>query len=160
IVPAGSGEAVLKKVHGIFSQYYEAHCLDKTKPYDGISKMLQRLKNSGVKTAVATNKDHVFSVKLIKDFFGGNIDCVCGRRDGIPKKPDPYIVNLLIQQLNADKSETLYVGDSNVDMETALNSQLDSCGVLWGFRTEKELLESGARHIAENADKLWDLIMN
>lgn len=160
IVPVNSDEAAVKRVHDIFSQYYEAHCLDKTKPYDKIPEMLKKLKSCGVKTAVATNKDHMFSVKLINDFFGSNVDFVCGRKDGFPKKPDPYIVNLLIERLNAEKKETLYVGDSNVDMETALNAHLDSCGVLWGFRTKKELLESGAKHIAGNAEQLLDLIIS
>lgn len=159
IVPEGCDESALQKVHDVFSKYYEVHCLDKTKPYHHIPEMLERLKNSGIKTAVATNKDHSFSVKLVKDFFGGNIDFVCGRKDGFPKKPDPYIVNLLIRHLNADKSLTLYVGDSNVDMETAANAGLDSCGALWGFRTERELLESGAVYVASDADMLHDLIM-
>lgn len=159
IVPKGISQSDMQKVHTLFSQYYEAHCIDKTKPYDNIPEMLKKLKNSGVKTAVATNKDHVFSVKLIKDFFGDDIDFVCGRKDGFPKKPDPYIVNTLIEQLNAVRKETLYVGDSNVDMETAINANLDSCGVLWGFRTEKELMESGAKHIAADANQLYDLIM-
>lgn len=159
IVPKDCTRSDTEKVHTIFSQYYNLHCFDKTKPYDHIPQMLKKLKAAGIKIAVATNKDHVFSVKLVKDFFGDSIDFVCGGKEGIPKKPDPYVVNALIQQLNAVKSETLYVGDSNVDMETAINAHLDSCGVLWGFRTEKELLESGAKHIAASADSLYDLIM-
>ncbi len=158
IVPEGSDENAIKKVHDCFAKYYDAHCLDKTKPYDGISEMLRKLHEQGIKTAVASNKDHAFSVKLIKDFFGDNIDFVCGRKDGFPKKPDPYLVNVLINLLNADKKDTLYVGDSNVDMETAANAGLESCGVLWGFRNEAELLESGAMHIAKSSEELYDLI--
>lgn len=158
IVPSGCTKENSEKVHCLFSEYYGGHCVCKTKPYDGIAEMLSALKKKGIKTGVATNKDHGFSVKLVKDFFGDNVDVVCGRKDGFPKKPDPYSVNLIIEQFGADRESVLYVGDSNVDMETAKNAGLDSCGVLWGFRTKKELEESGAVHIADSAEDLYFLI--
>ena len=159
ICPKEADELTLKKVHDRFSEYYGAHCLDKTKPYDGISKMLCVLKEHGVKTGVVTNKDHAFSVKLIEDFFGDKISIVRGREDGFPKKPDPYSVNNVIERLVANKKDVIYVGDSNVDMETAINAGVASCGVLWGFRTEKELIESGAVHIAGRPEELLEIIL-
>lgn len=158
ICPDGTDDAVLEKVHRVFSEYYGAHCFDKTKPYEGIGEMLSELKKRGIKTGVVTNKDHSFSVKLIKDFFGDNIVIVRGREDGIPKKPDPYSVNYVMERLGADKKDVLYVGDSNVDMETAINAGVDSCGVLWGFRTKKELTDSGAVHIAGSPEELLEII--
>lgn len=158
ILPAGSDSVLCDKAHGLFSEYYSVHSTDKTKPYDGICSLLSRLKADGVKTAVATNKDHDFSVSLINTFFGDNIQVICGRKNGIPKKPDPFSVNHIMKQFEADKSETLYIGDSNVDMETARNAGLDSCGVLWGFRTETELRESGANYIAKTPDELYRII--
>lgn len=158
ILPDGSGRELCNKAHKIFSEYYSSHSMDKTKPYDGICDMLDKLSAEGIKTGVATNKDHAFSERLIQTFFGDTIQAVCGRKDGIPKKPDPFSVNYIIKQLSADKAETLYVGDSNVDIVTAANAGLSSCGVLWGFRTEKELRESGARFIAANPDELYQII--
>lgn len=87
ICPKDTDDSQLEKVHSAFSEYYGAHCLDKTKPYSGISEMLSELKKKAVKTGVVTNKDHSFSVKLVEDFFGGNIDIVRGREDGFPKNP-------------------------------------------------------------------------
>ncbi len=81
------------------------------------------------------------------------------RSDGFPKKPDPYLVNYVIDRFDADKKDILYVGDSNVDMETAINAGVDSCGVLWGFRTKKELSDSGALYIADSPKELLDIIL-
>ncbi|MCM1055639.1 MAG: HAD family hydrolase [Bacteroides sp.] len=159
ICPKGSGEELTERVHKAFSEYYGAHCLDKTEPYEGIEDMLSELKSAGVVSGVVTNKDHDFSLKLINDFFGDNIDIVCGRRDGFPKKPDPYSVNYVIERLGADKKDVIYAGDSNVDMETAKNAGLASCGVLWGFRTEKELRDSGARYTAAVPADLLNIII-
>lgn len=158
ILPNGSDIDVRNRVHKLFSEHYSSNSMDKTKPYDGICDLLAKLKADGIKTGVASNKDHSFSEILVKSFFGDTIQAVCGRKDGAPKKPDPFSVNYIIERLNANKSESLYVGDSNVDMETASNAGLDSCGVLWGFRSERELRESGAKFIAKNPDELYQII--
>ena len=159
LCPKNIGEQEENKVHSLFSDYYGAHCFDNTKPYDGILEMLSELKKNGIKTGVVSNKDHSYSVKLVEDFFKDNIGIVCGRKDGFPKKPDPYLVNYVIDRFDADKKDILYVGDSNVDMETAINAGVDSCGVLWGFRTKKELSDSGALYIADSPKELLDIIL-
>lgn len=158
ILPVGSAQELCDKARSLFSEYYSSHSTDKTRPYSGICDLLSRLTDTGIKIGVATNKDHDFSESLIHTFFGNKVSVVCGRKDGTPKKPDPFSVNHIIETLRAEKSKTLYVGDSNVDMETAYNAGLDSCGVLWGFRTEKELRESGARFIAATPDELYQII--
>ena len=158
ILPVGSSQELCDKAHRLFSEYYSAHSTDKTHPYNGICELLSRLANDGIKIGVATNKDHEFSESLVHTFFGNSVDTVCGRKEGTPKKPDPYSVNYIIEKLGAEKSKTLYVGDSNVDMETAQNAGLDSCGVLWGFRTEKELRESGARYIVKTSEELYQIV--
>lgn len=160
IVPDGCGDEDREKVHNLFSEYYGSHCRDKTKPYEGVVSLLQKLKNDGIKTAVATNKDHSFSVELINDFFGDTVDLVVGRKDGFPKKPDPYAVNYIMDKLGVQKCDVLYVGDSNVDMQTAINAGVCSCGVLWGFRTEKELTESGASHLAASPEELYKIAVD
>lgn len=157
IIPEGCSDEDRKKVHELYSENYGKHCCDNTKPYEGIAELLRNLKNNGIMTAVATNKDHSFSVELVKEFFDSSIDIVVGRKDGFPKKPDPYAVNYILNELGIDKSDTLYVGDSDVDMQTALNAGVCSCGALWGYRTERELTESGACHIAASAEELYHI---
>lgn len=158
ILPAESGHELCDKAHSFFSEYYSSHSTDNTCPYNGICDLLARLAADGIKIGVATNKDHDFSERLVHTFFGDKVSVVCGRKDDTPKKPDPFSVNYIIEKLGAEKSKTLYVGDSNVDMETAHNAGLDSCGVLWGFRTEKELRESGAHFIVKTPDELYQTI--
>lgn len=160
ILPSNSNDDLQRSAYEFFSSYYSSHSACKTMPYAGICELLSKLKADGVKTGVASNKDHGFSESLVKNFFGDTIQVVCGRKKGAPKKPDPFSVNYIIEQLKANKNETLYVGDSDVDMETAVNAGLDSCGVLWGFRTETELRESGAKFIVNNTDELYQLINN
>lgn len=160
ILPHGSDSESYDKACDFFSGYYSLHSTDKTKPYNGICDLLEKLKVNGIKTGVASNKDHDFSEKLVNAFFGDLIQIVCGRKDGVPKKPAPFSVNYIMEQLGVNKSETLYVGDSNVDMMTAANAGLKSCGVLWGFRRENELRESGAHFIVKNVDELYNIIID
>lgn len=159
ILAQNDNEETFHEAHRIFSEFYQQHNMDMTRPYDGIYELLKKLKSKKIKVGVSTNKDHIFSEKLIKTFFGNNVDIVCGSRDDIPKKPNPYSVNYIIERSGAEKSEVLYVGDSSVDMQVAKNAGVVSCGVLWGFRTKEELIENGAVYIAENADKLYDIII-
>ena len=158
ILPPESSQELCDKARRLFSEYYSSHSTDKTRPYNGIYDLLSRLTADEIKIGVATNKDHDFSEKLVHTFFDDMVGIVFGRKDGNPKKPDPFSVNRIMERLNAEKSYTLYVGDSNVDMETAHNAGLASCGVLWGFRTEKELRESGACFIAKTPDELYQII--
>ena len=157
-MPSGSSSDTLKKAHGIFSEYYEAHKCDKTVPYGGIIPLLDKIVAKGIKTAVVTNKAHGFAVEIIRHFFGERFDCVIGQQDGVPKKPDPCSVLKIQKRWQMEKSLILYVGDSGVDMETARNGGFDGCGVLWGFREKEELVGSGAKYIAENVQRLQDII--
>lgn len=149
ILPENANEQLKVKCHAYFSEYYAAHSEDKTKPYAGIPELLDKLYSLGVKTVVITNKDHVYAVELMRKYFGDRITAVYGSRPGTPNKPDPYWVNKAVSELGAVKSEILYVGDSGVDMQTASNAGLESAGVLWGFRDEKELLDNGAHKICK-----------
>ena len=123
-----------------FLLYYSNHNTDLTIPYEGIYLLLQKLQTKGIKLAVASNKYHEGTVKLIKHYFPDiNFVAVLGQRENIPVKPNPMIVNeiLSISGIKADK--TLYVGDSGVDMETAKNGGITAIGVTWGFRPREEL---------------------
>lgn len=159
MLPEGSDDALQQETLKLFSDYYAVHHSDRTRPYEGISALLKTLHARGIKTAVVSNKAHVFSVELIRRFFGETVGPVYGTGNDLPRKPDPTAVLRVMEELGVQPSETLYVGDSDVDMFTARNAGLDACGVLWGFRSEPVLAESGARFLARNAGELERIIL-
>ena len=141
-------------------EYYNEHNTDCTKPYDGIEELLRNLQDNGVKIAVASNKYQQATEKIIAHYFG-DIDFVAvyGQREGVNVKPDPSVVFSILSDAKVPKSEVLYVGDSGVDMETARRACVDSVGVTWGFRSEKELNEYHADMIVNKASDIFDIVM-
>lgn len=134
-----------------FIDYYRAHIDQHTRPYPGIPELLEKLEENGVKLAVASNKYHNGTIALIERFFSQrHFAAVFGQREGVPVKPDPAAVNGILSLTGVGVFDTLYVGDSGVDMQTARNAGIESAGVLWGFRPRAELVEAGARHIADS----------
>lgn len=142
-----------------FMPYYDAHKEDKTAPYPGVRQVLERLKEAGVHTAVLSNKAHALVPSIIEGYFPGLLNFVQGAVDGAPTKPDPTLLHRLMGEMGADPRSTLFVGDSNVDIRTAKNGGLTSCGVLWGFRGRPELEAEGADHIVETPEELTELIL-
>ena len=133
--------------------------MDETVPYPGMTALLEKLKGLGVELVVYSNKADEFSRLLVEHYFPGLFRLVRGKVEGVPVKPDPAGIRALLETLEADPETTLFVGDSNVDIRTAKNAGLKSCGVLWGFRTADELLAEGADHLAGTADELAELIL-
>lgn len=142
----------------IFADYYNVHFVDKTRPYDGVKELLEKLKESGVKMAVASNKSDEFTVSLVKRFFGNAFDMVQGGKADVPKKPAPDIVYGIMDRLGAVPENTYFAGDSNVDMHTAKNAGIKAIGCLWGFRTKEELLEGGADFLAESPIDIYKIL--
>ncbi len=143
---------IITKVQEEFVRYYQKHKTDFTFIYPGISELLNILHKGGCKLAVASNKYHQGTVELINHFFEEQLfDIVLGQRENIPTKPDPQIVYEILQQTETNPEQTLYVGDSGVDMQTARNSGITSIGVSWGFRPKEELIQNNACHIANKA---------
>lgn len=141
-----------------FLEYYTEHNTDHTRPYDGIPHLLEVLSARGVKMAVASNKYQAGTEKLIAHFFPQiPFVAVLGQREGIPTKPAPDIVYDILQRAGVEKDDTLYVGDSDVDMCTARAAGVESAGVTWGFRGRDELSRAGACHLAETPDDIWRL---
>ena len=117
------------------------------------------LSRRGIGMAVASNKYLEATRKLVTHYFGaGTFRVVLGQREGIAPKPDPTIVYDILSETGVPAEETLYVGDSGVDMRTATNAGLRSAGVTWGFRPRKELEDNGARHIVDTPAELLDLL--
>ena len=128
------------RVRQEFVPYYDQHNADKSRPYPGVTELLETLQTAGMQLAVASNKYQAATEKLIAHYFPNiKFTAVFGQREGIPVKPDPIIVKEILQIAKVQEEETLYVGDSGVDMQTAINAGVTSCGVTWGFRPRTEL---------------------
>lgn len=158
--PEARTPAVLADTLAAFQADYGAHLRDKTAPYPGMPALLARLKAAGVQLAVFSNKADPLARQVVADYFDAALfDAVRGALPGVPTKPAPQGTLALMQAIGADPAATLYVGDSNVDVDTAHNAGLPCCGVLWGFRTRQELTDAGAEHLAADAEELWNVIV-
>lgn len=132
-----------------FNDYYSIHYADRTEAYDGNKELLQEISKRGIKCAVLSNKPDNFVKIIVKKIFPDfKFAWIQGKIEGFPKKPDPAALNNILQSLVIEPENTLYIGDSNIDIRTGRNAGTPTCGVLWGFRTRAELEKAGAGHIA------------
>ena len=148
----------LKRVLAEFSARYDAHKEDKTAPYPGMVELIRRLDDAGVVTAVLSNKADDLAGPVVERYYPGLFTVVQGALPGVPVKPDPALLHRLMERMGADPDDTLFVGDSNVDIQTAKNGDLPGCGVLWGFRTQAELEEADADFLVSDPEQLYALI--
>jgi phosphoglycolate phosphatase len=141
-----------------FKSYYAAHCADKTAPYAGILPLLKVLQASGIKTAVVSNKVDFAVKSLAKTYFDGLLLAAVGEDEaaGIRKKPAPDSLLAVMEELSASAETTLYVGDSEVDIQTARNAGVDCLCVTWGFRDKRYLEEEGGRMFVDSAIEILD----
>lgn len=147
------------KVRDIYDAGYEGDYLYDTNAYDGIKELLAQLKSRGIKIAVCTNKPDNVAHFVLDTIFGENyFDMVCGNVDGMPTKPDPTGARKIMETLNARPEECIFLGDTNVDIFTAKNAGITSVGVLWGFRTQTELIQAGADYIASKPSDIMQLL--
>lgn len=142
-----------------FNQYYSAHNMVATVPYDGIPELLGRLKAAGVRMVVYSNKADEFSKVIVEHYFPGMFQLVRGKVHGVPVKPDPTGIHGVMNELAANPEETLFVGDSSVDIETGHNAGMRTCGVTWGFRSRASLEEAGAEFLADTVEELEQVIL-
>lgn len=142
-----------------FSDYYGEHNMEATVPYPGVEDLLGRLKAAGVQMAVYSNKADGFSREIIAHYLPGFFDLVRGKLDGVPVKPDPAGIHGIMRELNARPEDTLFVGDSSVDVLTGHNAGLKACGVTWGFRPRASLEEAGADRLADTMEELEAAIL-
>lgn len=150
---------MVEKVRELFMPYYDAHNADLTTIYPGIAELLNTLQDKGVQLAVASNKYQSATEKLMQHYFPDiRFVSVLGQREGIPVKPDAGIVLDTLKAAGVTAEETLYVGDSGVDMQTARNGGVESVGVTWGFRPLLELESNGAQHIINTPEELLKLL--
>lgn len=148
-------EANVLRIRSQFIPYYNVHNADFSTPYPGIPEVLHTLQSHGILLAVASNKYQSATEKLIAHYFPTlRFEKVLGQREGIPVKPDPTIVNDILQATGLSATDALYVGDSGVDMQTALHAGVDAVGVTWGFRPRTELEAFQPMAIINRAEEL------
>ncbi len=153
-IPQGEDDPNFEEKFQEFKDYYFTHCKEETLPYDGVDELLSFLKGRGIPTAIVSNKYDAAVKELAEYYFGDKITKAYGVKEGRKTKPSPDGCFEAMKDLGATKAETLYIGDSDVDAETAKNSELDCVLVSWGFRS-RELLEK-KQHI-DIVDKVLDL---
>lgn len=141
-----------------YDRLYEQDPVYLVQPYPGIMEMLREMRERNIRLAVLSNKPHDMTSFIAQKLFPGLFDIVCGQREGVPPKPDPQALLEILRQLPCQRAETLYIGDSGVDLQTGKNAEVDTAGVLWGFRSESELRGVGAKFYAETPPDLLSFI--
>lgn len=157
--PQGTSQEELDQAFQEFMDWYGVHKEDKTAPYAGMPEVTKALREAGVSIAVLSNKADVMAGPVVEHYYPGIFPVVQGALPGLPTKPDPTLLHKLMDRLGATQEDTLFVGDSNVDIRTAKNGGLTGCGVLWGFRSREELEAAGADVIVSTPQELLDLIL-
>lgn len=154
-LPQNADETEIIRLYDLFSEYYNAHALDHTAPYDGILPLLDKLRRNGFCLAAATNKPQVFAETIIRHYFGE--DCFAVVRGGCGK-PAPDAIDAILSKTGFAKEQAVLLGDSNVDICTAQNAGIDSIGCCWGFRSEQELREAGAEVCIHTPDEAAEIL--
>ena len=158
-VPQGMDNSIFDKAYEMFKLYYTSNCKNATRPYDGIESMLEKLKDLNCNMAVVSNKNDQAVKKLCREFFSSYIGTAIGQSETTNKKPAPDTVFKAMEEFDAVKHETLYVGDSEVDKMTADNAGVDCVLVSWGFRARKDLEKLNPDVIIDNPVQLLDIVI-
>lgn len=153
-IPDGLNNPMFEETFATFRQHYMQHNLDTTQPYPGIMQLLEQLKAEGKNIAVVSNKFYAATRELCRHFFGDLVPVAIGEREDIRKKPAPDTVIEALRELGVDKEGAVYIGDSDVDIDTARNSHMPCISVLWGFRSKEFLLEHGATHLVSSPSEI------
>lgn len=150
-------DETIDKLLDYFKEYYNEHCLDTTKPYPGITELLENLSKKDVAIAVASNKYQEATDKIIKGALPQfNFVAIEGQIEGRHKKPDPSIIFTVLEKFPVKKSDVIYVGDSGVDIECAKRACVEAIGVSWGFRSVGEMKRANADFIISHPSELLD----
>ncbi len=151
--------AEVQRIIPVFKTYYERHCADMTRPYQGILDALEKLRRKGIKTAVVSNKPNEAVQKLVKVHFADKFDLSVGQQDEIRRKPYPDMTQWALRQLDTDPDDAVYIGDTEIDLLTAENTGMDCIAVDWGFRTEAYLRAHGADRVVSDAEQMLQQIL-
>ena len=157
-VPEDTPDDRIEEMYACLLDYYGSHCMIKTRPYPGIPELLHELRQLGYKTAVISNKADAAVRELAEKMFAGCFDYAIGATEGIKLKPDRAMIDIALEKLSICPDEAVYVGDSQVDIQTAENAQMDCISVTWGFRDRNVLIERGASVLADTPEQILEII--
>ena len=153
-IPGGTANPQFEQTFADFRQHYVLHNLDTTEPYPGIMALLEQLRAEGKHIAVVSNKFYAATRELCRHFFGDLVPVAIGEREDIRKKPAPDTVIEALRQLGVSKESAVYIGDSDVDIQTARNSGMPCVSVLWGFRDKQFLIDNGATTLISSPEEM------
>ena len=158
-VPFETEEETVDAVLAVMKAHYREHYHDGTIPYDGILPFLHKMKMYGFRMAIVSNKADPMVQLLRTLYFDELIPVAVGELDGVPRKPAPDMVRIAMERLGCTEEHTVYIGDSEVDIETAKNARLPCLSVGWGFRSEKDLRNAGAETVYRSPAELYDALI-
>lgn len=156
-LPADKKEYIVD-VEKYFQQYYRSHLTVHTLPYAGIEELLGKLKARGLKLGVVSNKSVAPLKEIADSFFPGIFDVVYGGSPEMPLKPAPDMIEAAMKRLNVTAAETLYVGDSDVDVRAAANARVGGVFCAWGFQSADKLLSSGAERVVFDPSEILSFV--
>lgn len=157
-IPQGINNENFNECLAIFKTHYAQNMYNKTKPYDGIIEMLENLQQQGFRTAVVSNKFDLATKELCKKYFAEKIEIAIGESENIRKKPAPDSIFKVMEILNSNKNSTYFVGDSEVDIQTAQNANIKCISVTWGYKDKEFLLKNGAKFLANSPKEILEII--
>lgn len=158
-LPYGTSAEVVSAVLAEMKAHYAQHFCDLTRPYDGIPELLQRLQAQGYAMAIVSNKADEMIQLLHRRFFADLIPVAVGELKNVPRKPSPELVELALHRLGVTRETAYYIGDSEVDIQTAKNAALPCLTVGWGFRSEESLLAAGAARVFHSPGELLEYLI-
>lgn len=157
-IPKGKDNPDFESCLALFKEHYSNNMYNKTKPYDGIIDLLTKLKQNNYNIAVVSNKFDEAVKSLVDKYFKNYVDIAVGQRENIAKKPAPDSVNEVIRILNVEREECIFVGDSEVDIETAANAGIPCLSVIWGYKNIDFLYEHGASTLIYSPEDIWEMV--
>jgi phosphoglycolate phosphatase len=159
LLPGGAADPHMEAALASFKHYYTEHCDVQTRPYAGVLEAVTALHEAGLKLAIVSNKNDEAVRALARTYFGTLVDVAIGGQEGVPRKPAPQMPHAALSALGAEPERTLFVGDSDVDMETAQNAGLDCMLVSWGFRDAAALAALKPRFLVADPAEMPALIL-
>lgn len=149
---------ILEECLDEFHRVYDIHCLDHTRPYPGIEELISQLSKHNVRMAVVTNKPHHLAIKIVESLFPDNFITILGQQDLYLTKPAPESTHLALMTMKLSRHDCVFIGDSQVDIETAYNADMESIGVSWGFRSESELKAANATYVVSTPNEIMEIV--
>lgn len=159
-VPEGTTDEQIEEMLPVFKKHYDMHCLDHTRPYDGILTLMKQLKEQRYKLAIVSNKIDSAVKELNEKFFSEYVSIAIGERKGIRRKPAPDTVLQALREIGSSEMTAVYIGDSEVDCRTAENAGIPCITVLWGFRDRCDLEREGAVMFADTPKEVLRILLN